>query len=168
MVGLRISATIRLAYMTSLLRQPISGLDAIPPGQTAAVITNTANAMQLGISERLATFVSGVSLVISAMIIAFLYNWKLTLVTSSGLVIIILCYSITVPLVVKKMKQVEESEIKAAGVATEAFGNVRMIAACGAESKMTTRFKYWAEETQKRGLKMAKFMAAQQAIGQYH
>lgn len=166
-ISLRISASVRLAYMKALLNQPISALDAIPSGQTAAIITNTANAMQLGISERLALFITGISLVTSAIIIAFIFNWKLTLVTSSGLVIIGLTYSVTIPLVVKKMKQVEESELGASAVAAEAFGAVRMIAACGAEHKMAGRYRYWAEETRRRGLKMAKFVAIQQSIGRY-
>ena len=156
----------RLAYMRSLLNQPISSLDAIPPGQTASIITNTANTMQLGISEKLALFISGISLVISAMVIAFIFNWKLTLVTSSGLVVIGICYGVTIPLVVKKMKQVEESEIGASAVAAEAFSTVRMIAACGAESKMSARYRYWAEESRRRGLSMSKFVAVQQAIGE--
>jgi ATP-binding cassette, subfamily B (MDR/TAP), member 1 len=155
----------RLAYMKALLNLPISALDAIPPGQTAAIITNTANTMQLGISEKLAIFISGVSLVVSAVVIAFIYQWKLTLVTSSGLVIISICYAVTIPLVVKNMKQVEDSEIKSSAVAAEAFSTIRMIAACGAETKMAKRYAYWVEESRKRGLKMSKFIAIQQAIG---
>jgi ATP-binding cassette, subfamily B (MDR/TAP), member 1 len=157
----------RLAFLKSLLNQPISILDLVPPGQTAAIITNTANTMQLGISEKLATFIQGISLVVSAMAIAFAHNWKLTLVTSSGLVIIAACYGFTIPLVVGKMKQVEESEIGAGAVAAEAFGSVRMIAACGAESKMAKRYTYWANESKIRGLGMSKIIAIQQAVGKF-
>jgi ATP-binding cassette, subfamily B (MDR/TAP), member 1 len=152
--------------MKSVLNQPISTLDAIPPGQTAAIITNTANTMQLGISERLSMFISGIALVVASTVIAFAYNWKLTLVTSSGLVIIGLCYAITIPLIVKKMKQVEDSEIKSSAVAAEAFSTVRMIAACGAQGKMANRYRYWVEESRRRGLKMSKYVAVQQATSE--
>jgi len=157
----------RLAYMKSVLNSPISMLDLIPPGQTAAIITNTANTMQIGISERLSNFITGISLVISATVIAFVYDWKLTLVTSSGLVLIGITYAITIPIVVKNMKGVEDSEIKCSAVAAEAFGTVRMIAACGAQEKMAQRYGHWVEESRKRGQKMSKWVAVQQGVGEF-
>jgi len=166
-ISLRIAAAMRLAYMKAVLNQPISTLDLIPPGQTAAIITNTANTMQIGISERLSMFITGISLVISATIIAFVNDWKLTLVTSSGLVLIAITYAITIPIIVKNMKQVEDSEIKCSAVAAEAFSTVRMIAACGAQEKMAKRYSYWVEESRKRGHKMSKYVALQQGVGKY-
>jgi hypothetical protein len=52
-------------------------------------------------------------------------------------------------------------------VASEAFASVRMIAACGAEDKMAERFAACSDESRRRGLKMAKVVAVQQAVGEF-
>lgn len=160
--SLRISAALRLEYMRCLLAQPVSTLDCLPPGTTAAVITITANTLQLGISEKLSSFLQSVTLVIAALVVSFLYSWKLTLVTSSGMVFIVLVYAATTPLLVKILNQVQDSEIKAATVASEIFSSIRMVAACGAEEKMAARYDECADESRQRGLRMSPVIALQQ------
>ena len=130
-------------------------------------MTASANTLQLGIGEKLGSFISSLALVISALAIAFAYSWKLTLVTSCGLVLICIAYALTVPRVVGAMKRVEEADIKAAGVAGEVLGSVRMVAACGAEVRMAGRYTEWVEESMRRGLGMTGFVAVQQAVGEF-
>ncbi|CAK7225215.1 hypothetical protein SCUCBS95973_005786 [Sporothrix curviconia] len=162
MSSLRISAALRLEYMRCLLAQPVSTLDCLPPGQTAAVITITANTLQLGISEKLSTFLQSITLLVAALVIAFLYSWKLTLVTSSGMVFILAVYAITTPLLVRILNQVQDAEIQAATVASEIFSSIRMVAACGAEEKMAARYDTCADDSRHRGLRMSPVIALQQ------
>lgn len=151
--------------MKCLFRQPISTLDALPPGQTAAIITVTASVLQVGISEKLSQFLQSSAVVISAVIIAFCYSWSLTLVTSSGLVLIIAVYGITTPIMVRLLGEVQHADIKASTVANEIFGSIRMVAACGAETKMAKRYAGWVDESRRRGLRMSPIVAVQQAPG---
>ncbi|KAI0124044.1 ABC transporter-like protein [Xylariales sp. AK1849] len=163
MMSIRVSSALRLAYLKALLGQRVSMLDTQPPGQLAAIITATANTVQSGISEKLGIIVQSVALMIGAMIIAFVHSWKLTLVTSSGLVLIIICYCATTPYVVKNMKDVEDLNIKASSVASEAFGSIRMIAACGAESKMVKKYDKWISGSRLRGMRLSKIVAVQKS-----
>ncbi len=163
MSSLRISAAIRLEYMKGLFAQPISTLDALPPGQAAAIITITASDLQVGISEKLSSFLQSVSVVVSSLIISMTYSWSLTLVTSSGLVFIAVVYGITTPLLVKVWNQVQDADIQAAVTANEIFSSMRMIAACGAEEKMAKKFSVSIDESRRRGLKMSPLFALQQA-----
>lgn len=165
MIALRISANIRLAYMRALFSQPISVLDAIPPGQTSAIITITANFLQIGISDRLSMLFQSMSLVVTALVIAFKYSWELTLVTSSGLAFISIFYGATLPFLVKKSKEVEHADRMTSGVASEVFSSIRMVAACGAEQKMAKRYASWVDESKRRGLLMSPWVAIQQAPG---
>lgn len=165
MSSLRISAAMRLEYMTNLFQQPVSVLDSLPPGQTAAIITITASILQMGISEKLGQFVQAVSLILSSLIIAFLYSWDLTLVTGSGLVLIVLVYTITTPIMVRIMNAVQEADIKASTIASEIFSSIRMVSACGAQHKMAERYNRWVIESQRRGLAMSPVAAVQQAPG---
>jgi ATP-binding cassette subfamily B (MDR/TAP) protein 1 len=155
----------RLAYMKALFKQPISVLDVLPPGQTAAIITITAGILQIGISERLSMFLQSTSLVITALIIAFLESWLLTVVTLSGLVFITVFYGATMPILVKMLKEVEHADRMSSGIASEVFSSIRMVTACGAESKMAKRYASWVEESRRRGLKMSPLVAIQQAPG---
>ncbi|PQE28500.1 ABC transporter protein [Rutstroemia sp. NJR-2017a WRK4] len=163
MVSIRISATMRLAYLNSLFRQPISVLDTLPSGQTAAIITITANILQLGISEKLSMFIQSMSLTISALMIAFYYNWLLALVTCSGLIFILASYPYTVPRLVEGLKQVEEADRASSSVASEAFSSIRMITACEATDKMAKKYAAWVQESKRRGLLMSSVVAIQQA-----
>ncbi|KAI0859458.1 ABC transporter-like protein [Xylaria cubensis] len=163
MMSLRISSALRLAYVKALLELPVSLLDTQPPGQIAAIITTTANTLQIGISEKLAIVVQTISLIVAALTVAFTYSWKLALVTSSGLLLITICYCITIPFLVKNMKQVEDANIKASAVASETFASIRMVAAYGAETKMIGRYRKWVDEAKRRGLRLSGIVAVQQA-----
>jgi len=158
----------RLAYLDALFKQPISVLDTLPPGQTAAILTITTNILQYGISEKLATFLQSVTLVITAVIIAFYYNWILTLVTSTGLVFIVVFYIYTIPKLVAMLKQVEHADTMSSSVASEVFASIRMVAASGAESKMALKYAAWVQESRRRGLLMSPLVAIQQAPGMLH
>ncbi|PKS09589.1 hypothetical protein jhhlp_004207 [Lomentospora prolificans] len=164
MTSLRISANLRLSYLSTILPQPISLLDALPPGRMTAILTNTANTVQLGIGEKLGSLVTSLSLVVAALAIAFSHSWKLTLVSASGLVVIAVTYACAVPLMIGRMKSVEESDMAAAAVAGEALGSVRMVAACGAEEKMARRYAGWVRESRRRGAGMGKVVAVQQGV----
>ncbi|KAL5380596.1 hypothetical protein DPSP01_007659 [Paraphaeosphaeria sporulosa] len=147
--------------MEALFQQPISVLDALPPGQTAAIITITANVLQNGISERLATFIQAISVIVTASIIACYYSWSLTLVTSSGLAVITFCYAFMTPIVVKKYQQIQDVEKEASGVANDAFLSVRMVAACGAEGKVVESYNRLVEKAAAHGHKMSPIAAWQ-------
>ena len=166
MVSIRISAAIRLVYMKALFSQPISVLDTLPPGQTAAIITITANILQIGISEKLSMLLQSLSLVVTALIIAFDYNWLLTLVTSSGLLFIVIFYSVTIPFLVKMLKEVEHADRMSASIASEVFSSIRMVVACEAEGKMAKRYARWVQESRRRGLLMSPLVAIQQSPGE--
>ncbi|KAI0096432.1 ABC transporter-like protein [Nemania sp. FL0031] len=163
MMSIRISSALRLAYVKALLELPVSLLDTQPPGQIAAIITATANTLQIGISEKLAIVIQTLSMLATAIIVAYTHSWKLALVTSSGLLLITLCYCVTIPFLVGNMKQVEDANINASAVASEAFSSIRMVAACGAELKVVDKYRKWVEEAKRRGSRLAGIVAMQQA-----
>jgi ATP-binding cassette subfamily B (MDR/TAP) protein 1 len=72
MAGLKMSARLRLAYLKALFSLPISVLDTLPAGQASNTITNTANVLQIGISDKLGVFVQFTTLSIAAIIVGFL------------------------------------------------------------------------------------------------
>src|SRR5947209_5512250 len=83
MTGIRISATIRMAYLVALFNQPISVIDKLPPGAAVDSLTTVANTIQIAISDKLGVLVQAIALIISAYVVAFKYSWALTLASSS-------------------------------------------------------------------------------------
>ncbi|KAI6439974.1 hypothetical protein MCOR22_007542 [Pyricularia oryzae] len=162
-VSLRISATLRLQYMRAVLSMRVSALDALPPGQTAAVVTMLASTLQQGISERVAIAVQAAALVVAALAVAFSHNWELSLVTCSGVVLIAAVYAATTPLLVRAVNAVQACEVRASAAAAEAFAAVRMVAACGAEHKMARRYDGWVDRGAAEGMRLRPVLALQQA-----
>ncbi|CAD6441632.1 6175a0f8-118b-4c5d-b66e-b6f1a58887c9 [Sclerotinia trifoliorum] len=161
LVGLRISAKLRLNYLKALFSLPVGVLDTLPSGQASNTITTTANILQVGISEKLGTILQYFALLITAVIIAFTYSWALTLVTSSVLIFISLVYGSVIPVVIKMTKDIEHADEKASGIAGEVLGSIRMIVACGAESRIAKKYAGWVEESRRRTLKKSPWIGVQ-------
>ncbi|TGO65030.1 hypothetical protein BCON_0004g00250 [Botryotinia convoluta] len=161
LVGLRISAKLRLNYLKALFSLPVGVLDTLPSGQASNTITTTANILQVGISEKLGTILQYLALLITAIVIAFTYSWALTLVTSSVLLFVALVYGTVIPIVMKMSKNIEHADEKASGVAGEVLGSIRMIVACGSEDRTAKKYAGWVEESRKRTLKMSPWVGVQ-------
>jgi ATP-binding cassette subfamily B (MDR/TAP) protein 1 len=144
---------------------PISTLDALPPGQTTAIITITANILQMGISERLSSLIQAIAVMLIALIIGCIFSWELTLVTSSGLVAVVIWYSAITPLVAKRYADVQNIEREAAGVAAEALSSMKMIAACGAERKIVQKYNTLVDRTRVMSMRLSPMLALQHSPG---
>lgn len=154
-ISIRLSAAIRLDYLRALFNQSVGELDKLPPGEAASKITGAANVLQIGISDKLATFLQALALVVSAYVVAFIQSWQLTLVTSSGMLFVIAVYSVIVPIWIKLEESVDHARGKVTAIASETFGSIRIVVAYGAEKRVAERFSRWVEESRRRGLKMS-------------
>lgn len=161
MIGIRISAAIRMHYLATLFGQTIHVLDTMPPGSAAGTITSAANTLQIGISEKLGTFVEYGSTIVAAIVVAFLYSWQLTLVTASSVVFIGLAVAVFLPFIIKGINRHTKEETNAGAVATESFTAIRMIYACGAQGKMVERYDNYVREAKRHGLYTVPFLATQ-------
>jgi ATP-binding cassette, subfamily B (MDR/TAP), member 1 len=105
--------------------------------------------------------------IIAALIIGCIFCWELTLVTSSGLAAIVLWYTVTTPLIAKRYAAIQDVEMEAAGVVSEAFSSVRMVAACGAEDKMSASYGQLTDKVRDMGKRMSPLVAVQYSPGMY-
>jgi ATP-binding cassette subfamily B (MDR/TAP) protein 1 len=161
MTGIRISAAIRMAYLTALFSQPISVIDKLPPGAATDQLTTTANTIQIGISDKLAILVQSIALVIAAYVVAFKYSWALTLASSSVILFVFIFYGTMTPFWIKMEEAVNESNSKASAVAGEVFTSVRTVKSLCAENAVMERYARWITESRKRGLRKSPLTAAQ-------
>lgn len=75
-------------------------------------------------------------------------------------------YGVVIPLIIKAQKEVDFADEKASSIAGEVLSSIRMIVACGAEQRVTTKYAGWVDESKKRGLKMAPLTGIQFAPGE--
>jgi ATP-binding cassette subfamily B (MDR/TAP) protein 1 len=146
-----------------LFAQSIGNLDKLPPGQAANTITSAANLLQNGISEKLSTCIMFITLLIASYIIAFVYSWQLTLVASSILLFVIVVYSALLPFTIKYTNSFNHANDKASSIASEVFGSIRMVVACGAEKRVAYSYSKWIDEARRRGAKLAPCIGLQLA-----
>ena len=165
--SLRISSAIRLAYLKALFYLPISTLDMIPPGQTAAIVTMTANSLQAGISERMGHLCSSLSVVVTGMILSLVFDWALTIVVGLGLVLVVFVYTFATGAVITKMADIQNTDIQSASVATDALTSIKMLVTCGAESKLMDRYSEVVDKTRRIGAQMACLLGLQHGLSQY-
>ena len=161
LIGVSMSSKIRLHYLVSLFGQSIHVLDSMPPGAAAGTITTTANTLQLGISEKLGIFAEFLTTVLGSAIVAFIWDWRLTLVVCSSIVFILLSFGILLPLILKREKTVNAAKKQSASIANESFSAVKMVMACGAESRVAKKYAYWVQEAKRRGMANAPLLALQ-------
>jgi ATP-binding cassette subfamily B (MDR/TAP) protein 1 len=161
MIGIRMSAGIRLHYLRSLFGQTIHVLDSMPSGTAASTITSAANTLQLGISEKLGTFIEFTATITAAIIIAFVYSWSLTLVTASVILFIVIVLSVLLPFIIKGMSATTRAEGKANSIATEAFSGIRMVSSCGAEDRVAHRYSEWVQKARQYGQTTTPLVAIQ-------
>ena len=147
--------------MESLFRQTVAKLDVVSAGTVSNTITSSANTIQVSISDRLAYFFQSVSLIIAAYIIAFVYSWKLTLISSAQLLFVLVVYSITTPAILKSLQRVEKTDAKHASVASEIFSSIRTVFALGAELSLSKKYYSLVDESGRYGERLSPFIGFQ-------
>ncbi|KAL0944423.1 ABC transporter [Colletotrichum truncatum] len=161
MIGIRLSSAVRLHYMQALFAQPIHVIDSMPSGAPATAITITSNILQLGISERLGTFLQFNGTIWAALVIAFIWSWDLTLVTSSLILYIAVVLSVVLPRIVRGQTETAEADAQGTAIASEALGGIRLVMANGAQEHVITRYEEWVQKAMKRAQKTAPIVAIQ-------
>ncbi|GKT59292.1 ABC transporter [Colletotrichum tofieldiae] len=161
MIGIRLSSAIRLHYLQSLFAQSIHVIDSMPPGAAATAITGTSAVLQIGISDRLGTFLQFNGTIWAALVIAFIWSWDLTLVTSSLILYILIVLAVVMPIIVKGETATTDADAQGTAIASEALGGIRLVMACGAQSHIISRYECWVQEAMKRAQKTAPVVGIQ-------
>jgi ATP-binding cassette subfamily B (MDR/TAP) protein 1 len=146
MSGLRVSAKLRLAYLTALFRQPVSVIDQASPGKIASRLTTNSNTIQKAISQQLAQLIQAIALTLGLYVTAFVKGALLTLVASSSIPLTIIIYSIAIPHAFGTQRKAEKIREQASALAFEVLESIRIVAAFGAEERLGTTHNDFLEK----------------------
>ncbi|CAG7996395.1 unnamed protein product [Penicillium salamii] len=164
MISIRLSAAIRLHYITHLFSQSVHVLDSLPPGHAVGTITSSSNTLQGGISEKLAIFIEYTTLIIGSFIVAFVQSWELSLVTLAGFFAIMLLAGSLFPFTVKGQTRQIDMEKKAASIASESFASIKMIMACDAQQQTSDKYISFIEQAKRQAQVTNVFTSLQFAL----
>ena len=124
--AIRITKALRIDFLSHTLRQNIAYFDGAP-GSVTEQVTTTSNNVNNGISEKLCQTIQGVATFLSAFILAFAIQWKLTLITIAIVPLIMIIIGISVTYDTKLDTEMLNIYSKASLVAEEVFSSIRTV-----------------------------------------
>ncbi|KAL7798444.1 P-loop containing nucleoside triphosphate hydrolase protein [Trichoderma ceciliae] len=139
-VGENISTRIREHYLESCLSQNIGFFDKIGAGEIVTRITSETNTIQDGISEKVSVTIGAISTFLTAFIIAFATDWKLTLILSSVIFAILINGSLFSSVVVKSTAQSIIPFALGGTLADEVLSSIRTAVAFGTQNRLSSQY----------------------------
>ncbi|KAL6913402.1 hypothetical protein FSHL1_011078 [Fusarium sambucinum] len=151
----RIVRNIRKEYLRAALRQEIAYYDFGTGGSVATQATSNGRLIQTGIAEKLGLFFQGIAAFLTAFIVAFVVQWKLTLIC-----LCIAPATIIVMTVVATMEAVHEMKIleihsQANSLAEGILASVRTVHAFEMRTRLVDKFDKHLEEAHTVGKKIS-------------
>ncbi|KAJ5012343.1 Leptomycin B resistance protein pmd1 [Colletotrichum sp. SAR 10_99] len=149
----RITRNIRHAYLKAGLTQEIAYFDSGIGGSVAVQATSHGRLVQAGISEKLGLVIQGLSAFISAFVLAFVTNWKLTLITGCIAPATIFVMSVASYLEAAIEIQILGWNAQAGSFAESILASARTVQAFALRSRLITDFNTYLEKSAKLGRK---------------
>ncbi|KIL86053.1 hypothetical protein FAVG1_10447 [Fusarium avenaceum] len=144
--------SLRVDFVRSTLRQEVAFFDS-PASSIPGQVTTNGNLINQGISEKFGTTIAALSTFVSAFVVAFAVQWKLTLIVLAiipvNLVVTIICVAIDTGYEYAMFDVYSRSS----SLAEEAFSTIRTAHAFWAFPKLSKRFTNTLEEAKRIGHK---------------
>ncbi|KAJ1716273.1 ABC multidrug transporter [Aspergillus flavus] len=157
--AVRTTKSLRIAFLTHLLRQDIGFFDRNESGSSVVQLTTNANLVNQGISEKLGFAVQGTATFVAAFIVAFVVQWKLTLITICIAPAILIVTSVCAGILVKQENRILHVNSIAGSLAEEVLASMKTVHAFSAFSKLTSKYDDHAKEAKRLGLTQSLNMA---------
>ena len=139
-VGSNITSKIRENYLRAILRQNIGFFDKLGAGEITTRITADTNQIQDGISEKVGLTLTALATFVTAFVIGFIKNWKLTLILSSTVVSIVCIMGFGSIFMIKYSKIGLESYALGGTIADEVFTSIRNTTAFSTQAKLAKQY----------------------------
>ncbi|KAL0931455.1 multidrug resistance protein 3 (p glycoprotein 3) [Colletotrichum truncatum] len=153
LAGYRITRNIRREYLQAGLSQEIAYFDSGVGGSISMQATSNGKLIQAGISDKLGLVVQGLSAFISAFILAFVTNWKLTLITGCIAPAIILCTLVASYFETRYEVKILGWNAEAGSFTESILASARTIQAFELRSRLIQKFDGYLSESAKVGHK---------------
>ena len=151
--ALRVTKNLRSEFVRAILRQEIAFYDTFGPGAVAVKATTNADQVNAGLSEKLARVIQSISMMVTALIIAFLQSWKLTLIIIAVVFPLFIILGVTMTIEANIDSRLLKIYAEAANLAEETIGSVKTVHAFGAGKPLLAKFDDWLTKASEVGHK---------------
>jgi ATP-binding cassette, subfamily B (MDR/TAP), member 1 len=139
-VSTQVSARLRQSYLQSILNRNITFHETkSSSGAVSLALSSHCNTVQSGLSDKFGLSVQNISTVVSAFVVAFVSQWKLTLVTATIIPATVLGVGITAVFDSKLEDLLNATNADAATTAEEILGSIRTVLALRATDKLLSK-----------------------------
>lgn len=156
---MRTTAAVRTRFVESTLRQDIAFFDQAKSGSVATQVATNGNLIQQGVSEKLGVILQGVATVFASFVIAFVANWKLTLICIAIVPVIIIITGVGFDGLTRKENSIFPIYSRAGLLAEEALSSMRTVHAFWAHPKLTADYAGYLQQARQEGLTMSIWFA---------
>jgi ATP-binding cassette subfamily B (MDR/TAP) protein 1 len=127
--AIRTTKALRVDFVRATLRQNVAYFDSAESGSVTSQVTTSSNNVNSGISEKLTLTIQGLSTFVTAFVIAFAVQWKLTLITISIIPTIIIAVAVCLGFMTKWENEMLDIYGQAGKLAEEVFSTMRTVQA---------------------------------------
>jgi len=159
--AIRATKALRQDFIRALIRQDIAYFDSCSPGTVATTISNNADVVENGLSEKVGVTFQGLAMLTSAFIVAFTQQWKLTLVTATTLPLAVIIVGITIVVDTRLEANILKAYATAGGLVEEAMATVRIVTAFDASKKLRKKYDSYLETAKEYGVKKGPILGVQ-------
>jgi ATP-binding cassette subfamily B (MDR/TAP) protein 1 len=142
-----------LSFLSHTLRQEIAFFDSSEAGSVSGYVTTNGNLVNQGISEKLGHAVQATSTFVTAFVVAFAVQWKLTLICIGIVPAIVLVTGVCMTIDTRQENQIMSIYARAGRLAEETFASVRTVHAFWAYPKLARKYEEILNEAEQVGRK---------------
>ncbi|KAF4982685.1 hypothetical protein FZEAL_1747 [Fusarium zealandicum] len=150
--AIRTTKSLRVDFVRHTLRQEVAFFDS-PASSVPGQITTNGNLINQGISEKFGLTIVGLSTFVTAFIVAFAVQWKLTLIVIAIVPVNIVVTIVCVIIDIGYEYAMFDIYSRSSSLAEEAFSTIRTAHAFWAFPKLSKRFTSILEDARKIGKK---------------
>ncbi|KAK0671252.1 P-loop containing nucleoside triphosphate hydrolase protein [Cercophora samala] len=144
--GYRVVRNIRRAYLRAALSQDVAFFDLGTAGSIAAQASSNGKLVQNGISEKLGLTFQGLAAFVASFVVAFVTNWKLTLICLCIAPATILVMSIVAMIHAGYETKILETYSQANSFAEGVLASAKTVHAFGMRERLVERFNKYLDE----------------------
>ncbi|RSL49718.1 hypothetical protein CEP51_015447 [Fusarium floridanum] len=152
-VAYHLTRNIRRSYLKAAFSQEIAYFDQGVAGSIAMQATSNGKLIQSGIAEKLGIVIQAIATFVAAFVIAFISQWKLTLILICIVpALILIVGTLSVP-DAKIETKILKIQAQAGGYAESIFGGIRTIHAFSLRSRVVAKFDIYLQDVFREGKK---------------
>jgi len=159
--AMRYTMRMRALYLKAVVSQDI---EQVSESSAATDLSTNASVIEDALAEKFGTMLQAASTVVTSIVIAFCWSWRLTLGLVFVIMVLILKDVITATIDARLERRILAIEAEATTLAEECISGIRTVTACRATSKFGSRYAEILNKAKKKAFLKSPVVASQYAI----